>query len=854
MEDESSGIGAGAVAGVGAALAGGIGLLLNRKKAVKEARQFLRDTKPRDLTKDEVADVDKAIKKDVVPDPEINDRALVNLDEAKKIVKDADDELSKIEEAVVKQPLTMGGTADKNELYGVGPALYDYVAKLPDKRARTPGEWSSMFRSQMDLEYIEPGTGALRKRTVPLQEVEDAAIATYDKKGKLKGGVLFDLTNDPDGKKAKLSIPTILSFIRGSPSNNVRVIKYGSQYLKAPADAYMKDMDVVGKAFQDSFNETRGLSIPALRKLRTDLNNRVASTTTTDAERQKLTLVEDVLSVQETFAKTKGQLLYGLSHGSDVYNQRVAANMGLALGTLNRYQRAQNNFAGQAENMDRLNGYNNTFDDIINKGKALSKFDRNIPGQNIIHKPVYENYPDYRHAGTEDYFEDLLYLDNDMIEKLPPALRDLYKNIKHYESDPKGNPIFGGILHVRGGVRAVEGPGNLKALVSAEVQGDFLQDLAKEVRKSRDSFIERYVRELETGGANISNLDFTEQALARSFATTGNKVGDRYRNMNAQERLQFPVVKFAAKKFYQRAQDFRQNPFNRQDLNNLINRDTIKDKADQMMALAGKGRFMTTADQTNFNKISDEIAFLKTKAPKQDAPRTPGPDEIAYMPFFKDEEWGGLTIRYLLRKAAKQGQDFVALEPWEQVQYKRSNGRITKHLEWYGNYRGGGSANIRLGRMDGSGARDMNPKVVTKVPKAPGSGKKMIPYSERKDGPAVLPDAMKTLAKRHDLKIVKLRLAKSDPDKPIKVLGPIVPKLNVDTGKEIKGYREHIAAFNSRDEIPDMLRNNPIIEMKKGDSDLYYEAFGVRVKPEFKDIPMTTYKKGGLVVNLFKWS
>ena len=100
----------------------------------------------------------------------------------------------------------------------------------------------------------------------------------------------------------------------------------------------------------------------------------------------------------------------------------------------------------------------------------------------------------------------------------------------------------------------------------------------------------------------------------------------------------------------------------------------------------------------------------------------------------------------------------------------------------------------------------------------------------------------------------KLRLAKSDPDKPIKVLGPIVPKLNVDTGKEIKNYREHIAAFNSRDEIPDMLRGNPVIEMKKGDSDLYYEAFGVRVKPEFKDIPMTTYKKGGLVVNLFKWS
>ena len=851
-EEESSGIGFGTVAGVGTALAGGIGLLLNRKKAVKEARQFLKDTKPRDLTLDEATKVDEVIKKDVVPDPDINERALVTLEQSKKFVKDVDNEMDRIEQAVIKQPLTMGGTADKNELYGVGPALYDYVAKLPNKKAMSPGEWSSLFRSKMDLEYIEPVTGTMRKRTVPLQEVEDAAIATYDKTGKLKGGVLFDLMQDPDGKKAKLSIPTILSFIRGSPSNNIKVIKYGSQYVKKQADTYTKDMDVVGKAFQDSFIATRGLSLPKLKKLRDDLDIQLRQGPEMTDLRDKLALVDDVYNVQNTLAKTKGQLSYGLSQGSGVYNQVVAANMVTALNTLNRYQRAQNNFAGQAENIDRLTNFNNTFDNLINKGAGLEKFDRNLPGQNVILKPQYENYEGYRHHGTEDYFEDLLYLDNDMIDKLPEELRALYKNFKHYETDPKGNPIYGGILHVRGGVRAVEGPGNKKALVSSEVQGDFIQEIAKEVRKSRDNFIDKYVRQLEN--AEVPDLPKVGPATrAQSFAKAKEKVGDKYKRMTAQERVQFPVVKFAAKEFFKKAQDFRQNPFNRQDLGNLLNRDTLKDKSDELMSIAAKGRYMTKADQTNFNKISDEIDFLKTKAPKQDAPRKPGPDEVPYMPFFKDEEWGGLTIRYLLRKAARQGQDFVALEPWEQVQYKRSNGRITKHLEWYGNYRGGGSANIKLGRMDGSGARDMNPRLVTKKIKEPGSGRVIGKEEKLKDGPAVLPDAMKTLAKRHDLKIVPLRLAKSDPDKPIKVLGPTVQKFNVDTGKSYQA-REHIAAFKTRDEIPDTMRGNTVIEMQKGDSDLYYEAFGVQVKPEFKNIPMTTYKKGGLVVNLFKWS
>lgn len=822
MEDESSGIGAGTVAGVGAALAGGIGLLLNRKKAVKEARQFLRDTKPRDLTKDEVADVDQAVK-EVTPDPAINERALVTLEDSKKFVKEADDELGRIEKAVNEQPLTMGGTADKNELYGVGPALYDYVAKLPDKKARTPGEWSSIFRSKMDLEYVEPGTGALRKRAVPLQEVEDAAIATYDTRGNLKGGVLFDLSQDADGKKAKLSIPTILSFIRGSPSNNIKVIKYGTTNFKKQADAYLNDLRALDKEITDANELTRGLNKEQLQKKIRDLEKMGISEEVTN----NLQLANQVLERKISLKNYTGLFEYGIQTGSVDNVQRFdvlpnTLDFARSIGVSSRL-------------IDDVQFKGKTFDELFFNRRSISQnFNRNTPGQNV--DPV-AKYPEahnrnYRYMGSEDYFEDILYMDNDMIDKLPSGMQDLYRR-SHYSEDPTGKPILGQFFHIRGGTKRVEGPGNKKATVASEIQSDELQKQAEKLVRVRDNFIQKTLREMNTEEAS--------------------RLQENYANLSAEERLASGPIKEAAKKFYEKASELRKNPFNRQDLNNLLNRDTLKDKGDSLMKLAAKGRFMTKADQSEFNKIADEIDYLKSKAPKQAPITMPSADELPYVPFFKDKEWAGLSIRYLLRKAAREGTDYVAIEPFELVGFKRGDGRVVKQLEWYGNYRGGGSANVKLSSKNSRKQRDMNPKLVTRVPKAPGSGKPMIPYSELKDGPAALPEAMKTLGKRYDLNVGTIRLAKSDPDKPFKVLGGEKDYLNVDTGEVYKG-REHIAAFRTIEEVPINISRDSIIQVQKDDPNLYYEAFSIQVRPEFKNIPMTTYKKGGLVVDLFKWS
>lgn len=107
MEDESSGIGAGTVAGVGATLAGGIGLLLNRKKAVKVARDFLRETKARDLTLDEAENAQSIVSK-VTPDEKTTDAVLETFTAAKNLVKRDNKNVDSIKEAVIKQPFTMG--------------------------------------------------------------------------------------------------------------------------------------------------------------------------------------------------------------------------------------------------------------------------------------------------------------------------------------------------------------------------------------------------------------------------------------------------------------------------------------------------------------------------------------------------------------------------------------------------------------------------------------------------------------------------------------------------------------------------------------------------------------------------
>jgi len=128
---------------------------------------------------------------------------------------------------------------------------------------------------------------------------------------------------------------------------------------------------------------------------------------------------------------------------------------------------------------------------------------------------------------------------------------------------------------------------------------------------------------------------------------------------------------------------------------------------------------------------------------------------------------------------------------------------------------------------------------------------------------AVLPERMKKLALQYDSIAQTIKVAKSDPNKPFKILHKFAFEARSPARilRYTKAPSEHEMAFKTLKEAQDYLgtrtigrgRSN-IIELAPDDPRLYYEAFGLKITPQMLQQPFKLYKKeGGLVVNIFKW-
>jgi hypothetical protein len=101
-------------------------------------------------------------------------------------------------------------------------------------------------------------------------------------------------------------------------------------------------------------------------------------------------------------------------------------------------------------------------------------------------------------------------------------------------------------------------------------------------------------------------------------------------------------------------------------------------------------------------------------------------------------------------------------------------------------------------------------------------------------------------------------VAKSDPDKPYKILKKF--EFGTDSPARVLKYTrapsEHEMAFKSRLDAAEYIagREKTFIKMEANDPRLYYEVFGLKITPQMLQQPFKLYKKeGGLVVNMFKW-
>ena len=122
---------------------------------------------------------------------------------------------------------------------------------------------------------------------------------------------------------------------------------------------------------------------------------------------------------------------------------------------------------------------------------------------------------------------------------------------------------------------------------------------------------------------------------------------------------------------------------------------------------------------------------------------------------------------------------------------------------------------------------------------------------------AVLPERMKKLANQYDSIAQPIKVAKSDPELPFKILKK--HSFTADSPAKMLQYKapsEHEMAFKTLAEAKAYVKDTSkvIIEMSPADPRLYYEAFGLKITPQMLQQPFKLYKKeGGLVVNMFKW-
>jgi hypothetical protein len=118
---------------------------------------------------------------------------------------------------------------------------------------------------------------------------------------------------------------------------------------------------------------------------------------------------------------------------------------------------------------------------------------------------------------------------------------------------------------------------------------------------------------------------------------------------------------------------------------------------------------------------------------------------------------------------------------------------------------------------------------------------------------ATLPAAMEKLSKQYNSEVKTIPVAKSDPNKPFKVVS------KVDNTKKVYGLNpdkagtEHMAAFRTLKEAENYKSRygGEVIEMQAGDTRLYLDAFAIKVSPEMATKPFKAYQSGGLVVNIF---
>ena len=254
---------------------------------------------------------------------------------------------------------------------------------------------------------------------------------------------------------------------------------------------------------------------------------------------------------------------------------------------------------------------------------------------------------------------------------------------------------------------------------------------------------------------------------------------------------------------------------------------------EDMKIIARKGVNTTSDDMFRFNKLKNDFNELKRNSlnlsniTKQDAA-----EGIPFLPLYGKENWGSHALKNVIKNAADEGVDWVAIAPVERLHHAKRS-KYIGDIEFYG---------TRTGK-----AGFKNYKANTK---ARGDSEVLVATDPNKK--ATLPSAMDKLAREYNSEVGTIQVAKSDPKKPFKIVTNVGTNKKFGLPKESEGT-EHVVAFRTADEakVYQERYGGDVVEILEGDPRLYFEAYAIKVNPEMASKPFKAYNTGGLVVDIF---
>ena len=568
------------------------------------------------------------------------------------------------------------------------------------------------------------------------------------------------------------------------------------------------------------------------------------------------------------------------------------------------------------------------------KGRLIKKEGEAVaPLKNVSPYNEYSGLEAYRTYGTENFFETVILINPKVYKRAQDQVPGLdlnpkLDNVKHFNRKlPSGEIMNAQILHVRGGVRAVHPTFGGKTVSIDEVQDDIGQSIEKQIAKDQiQKAADRYKAEQNRIRANDGVELLTDQDVRNIFTKTRTRAQidknfkefGRELNPNLKrdaKLMKEPVIPDSeiTRLYTTPAPDLpnpsqflfdetakirlQRNMFNLDTLNANMYRDRLMTVADEMENLAKPS--MTPEDVKSYNRLANTYEDIKKIIP--DVSRREK-SKYDYKPLDGKETWGPLAMKYAIKKAAREGIDWVSINPYE-VTHHRERKRLG-NLEFYGNSKGTGQITVRkagevfeeeleevreMFRI-GSRTQEEGPGAITElaeIAKKPKFYDRMTSSAktdlrpgktsgrEAKNPTATLPSFLRQFAKTYDTEVKEIKVAKSDPNKRVKFVREI-DSIDPETGEEIV-FEEHVAAMtmeeyeafqssggrlmrgNQFDDTGtlgyDFLQGTEVKIREPGEINEadYYLSYAIKIKPEFKDVPIKGYKKGGLAVNIFKW-